>query len=157
MSKKVLKDWITKCGLRARVIENSIHGHLCGYVGVDQDSGFFEVDYNEIENFISVHGGTTFSGFFEDLDAPDLWWIGYDCAHSCDFSNYNPKGIKRNVDYCAKECEELARQLKDTPLDYLFRSKKMDKVPDELHNKMLAWSIENPEDKIIKEYFKNIR
>ena len=101
-----------------------------------------------------VHGGLTFSDKFKDSD---LWWIGYDCAHSGDYSTFNPTGKVRDVDYCTKQCENLAKQLFDTPLDYLFRSKKMGKLPEDLHNKMIAWSIKEPEDPILKEYFSSLK
>lgn len=126
---------------------------FCGYVGFDKESGFYEVDYDELQSVV-VHGGLTFSDRF---DNSDLWWVGYDCAHCGDYSKFNTCGKIRDVDYCTKQCENLAKQLKDTPLDYLFRSKKIGKLPEDLHNKMIAWSITDPEDPTLKEYFSNLQ
>lgn len=149
-----IKNWKTRVGLLAKVTKHDDLGHLCGYVGVDKNSGFYGVDYSEIERHINVHGGTTFTGHFDDSE---LWWIGYDCAHSFDYTKYNTSGIKRDLKYCVDECEKLAEQIHQTPIDYLLRSKKIEKLPDQLHNQMLAWAIENPENEIIKEYFENIK
>ena len=147
----IVKQWITEVGLNARIIKNPSIDTLCGYVGLNKESGFYEINYNDSYlQSVKVHGGLTFSDKFKDSD---LWWIGYDCAHSGDYSNFNPTGKVRDVDYCTKQCENLAKQLVDTPLDYLFRSKKIGRLPDELHNKMFAWSIANPDDPIIKKYF----
>lgn len=151
MSESIIKkQWNTKSGLPARIVEHPDLGHLCGYVGVDKDSGFYQVEYSTMDSRIGVHGGVTFSGTLKDSD---LWWIGYDCAHSCDYTKFNPSGIKRDVGFCTDECEDLARQICHTPLDYFFRAERMGKLAEELHNKMIAWAIENPEDTTIKEYF----
>jgi hypothetical protein len=148
----ITKEWITKVGLPARIMKNPSIDTFCGYVGFDEKSGFYKVHYEKLDSVV-VHGGLTFSGNFDDSD---LWWVGYDCAHSGDYSKFNPSGKIRDVDYCTKQCENLAKQLIDTPLDYLFRSKKMDKLPEDLHNKMIAWSITDSDDPILKEYFLNL-
>lgn len=157
MNSQILKSWQTDSGLYARVIENTFLLHLCGYVGVNKDFCFYEVDYSEIDSYISVHGGVTFSGFFEDSD---LWWIGYDCGHSSDQNKFNPSGVLRDLNYCVKECESLAKQINSfykTPLDYLLRSNKIGRLPELMHNQMIAWAIENPKNEIIKKYFQNIK
>lgn len=62
-----------------------------------------------------VHGGITYSGCSDDypVEAKGLWWFGYDCAHYNDKTSYSSSGIFRDADYCEKECESLAEQLKD--------------------------------------------
>jgi hypothetical protein len=152
MIENITKEWKTKTGLVARVIQHPLLYHFCGYVGLDKGSGFYELDYAKIENRIDVHGGVTFTGTFKDSA---LWWIGYDCAHSCDFSKYNPSGVKRDLNFCVDECEYLAKQIFQTPIDYYFLAKRIGRLPEDLHNKMIAWAIENPNDEIIKEYFEN--
>lgn len=57
--------------------------HLCGYVGLPKWHPYYGKDYNGID--VEVHGGLTFSqqGDGERWDK-DLWWLGFDCAHSQD-------------------------------------------------------------------------
>lgn len=73
----------------------------------------------------NVHGGLTYSGGSATYpavsdDAP--WWFGYDCAHLGDSPKpassdaedsyfYGSGGEFRDLDYCAAECESLARQI----------------------------------------------
>jgi hypothetical protein len=150
---EIEKEWTTQNGLQARVIMAPM-GHRCGYVGLDANSGLYEIQYDSIENRIEVHGGLTFSDTFVDSD---LWWLGYDCAHSCDQTRFNPKGMKRTLQFCIDECEFLAKQIYQTPLDYLFRAKKYGKIPEVMHNQMLSWALTKPNDEIIKEYFEILK
>lgn len=148
------KDWITKSGLRAVVVINKSLGHRCGYVGVHKSNGLFSVNYESIVPLVDVHGGLTFSGRMSDSQM-NLWWFGYDCGHHSDHSIFNPSGIKRSLAYCVKECEFLASQIVDTPLEYLWKFKRNGSLSEEYHNKMIAWSISNP-DSITKEYFESL-
>lgn len=82
------------------------------------------------EMTFDVHGGLTYaSGSDAYPVASDLWWFGYDCAHCDDAPSpeycqkmrvqYPDKpymwsdreGEHRDLDYCAVECESLARQI----------------------------------------------
>lgn len=64
------------------------------------------------EIVFDVHGGITFSGKSADYPAPsDLWWFGFDCAHSGDRSHGGSDGVMRSLDYCIAECESLASQI----------------------------------------------
>lgn len=154
MNQNLEKDWVTKAGLRAIVISHPF-GHRCGYVGVSKSNGLFAIDYSGIFDQIGVHGGLTFSDYFLSI-SNDLWWFGYDCSHSNDYSKLNPGGVKRTLEYCIEECEHLASQLVDTPLEYLYRAKKTGKLPEELHNKMIAWGVSDPNPNI-EEYFELIK
>jgi hypothetical protein len=82
---------------------------------------------------LKVHGGITFSD--NDLNYPipsDLYWYGFDCAHSGDARNIEAiqditlRGVfmrldqslsllggaeKRTLEYCIEQCEKLADQL----------------------------------------------
>ena len=84
--------------------------HLCGYVQVPETHSLYKTDYNDCE--LSVHGGLTYGA---EAKAP-FWgyWIGFDCAHSGDFS---PRiailGTYRDIDYVQAECERLIDQLID--------------------------------------------
>lgn len=76
--------------------------------------------------FFDVHGGITFAGGDGKHPVPsDLWWFGYDCAHSgdardltvCDPATremelkYPTGGVIRSLEYCMNECESLAAQI----------------------------------------------
>jgi len=76
---------------------------------------------------LDVHGGLTFSCSSENAlylrDPAGLWWFGYDCAHAGDAPDplYAPKERTRmhystatvkTLDFCKKECEKLAEQLR---------------------------------------------
>lgn len=59
-----------------------------------------------------VHGGITYSGKGESYPVPsELWWFGFDCAHSGDRSHGGSDGVMRSLDYCIAECESLASQI----------------------------------------------
>lgn len=74
--------WVGECAMALRTHA----GHWCGYVGVFDDHPLYQVGYDdERVSGISVHGGVTFAGFFEELDHDrPLWWIGFDCGHLYD-------------------------------------------------------------------------
>lgn len=147
------KRWTTVSGLEAAVVFNYL-GHRCGYVKVSESHGLFGVDYNEIEEHISVHGGLTFSGSLPKYLIPeDSYWFGYDCAHSYDMTRFNPKGHNRTLEYCVQNCESLANQISETPLSLFYLAKKHGTITLEQHRKMLAFGIENPDDFFVKKYF----
>ena len=64
-----------------------------------------------------VHGGLTYSGGKGDYPAAgdDLWWFGFDCAHSGDRTKYHngdySEGEERTLEYVEQECESLTEQL----------------------------------------------
>lgn len=97
-------------------------GALCGDVGNSPDCVF------------SVHGGLTYSDHCAESDKehgichitepgdPDpVWWFGFDCAHSGDFTpSYTARpdtamfcdgATYRDRDYVKRECAKLAAQL----------------------------------------------
>jgi len=92
----------------------------CGYVGVGEGHPLYEIYYNDIDEII-VHGGLTFSGFFEADNSINqylnVWWLGFDCAHVGDLIpgvTYTRTGdVYRNIDFVKDECKSLARQLSD--------------------------------------------
>lgn len=146
------KDWKTIAGPRAVVIRMNSPPHFthrCGYVEATQ--GLLGVDYNEIERHIEVHGGITFSGSPPGFDS---YWFGYDCAHSCDKTFFNPNGIERTLEYCVEECENLAKQLCNTPIDLFYLFKSIGRLSLDDHNKMLAFGVEDPSNYFVKKYFR---
>jgi hypothetical protein len=88
----------------------------------------YDSDHPRIGILFDVHGGITFSSRKDDKKYPvesDLWFFGFDCAHSGDAKDpeitadrldvlmYFNEGIIRTLDYCIDECESLAKQLKE--------------------------------------------
>jgi hypothetical protein len=147
----VEKEWSTKHGLEAVVVIHT-HHHRCGYVMIPEDHGLFGINYEEIVSYVDVHGGLTFSGTLPFISI-NSYWLGYDCAHSCDKTCFNPSGIERTLSFCIEECEQLARQLNDSPLSLFYLAKKLGTLSEENHRRMLAFGIQNPNDKFVKEYF----
>lgn len=114
-------------GLDCLMVRNSDLFHWCGYVGVKPGHPFFEKHYDEIN--VEVHGGPTYSeacgGFVchKTEDPQDkTWWIGFDCAHSGDFSpgiggafmqppERRLYGTYKDLDYVKNEVTNLAKQL----------------------------------------------
>jgi hypothetical protein len=81
---------------------------------------------NSPEMAFDVHGGITYSNEGDYPVESDLWWFGFDCAHSGDspvqeFIGSLPArmrhlyidGVARSLEYCEAECESLAKQIKE--------------------------------------------
>jgi hypothetical protein len=110
-------------------------GALCGYVGVAPGHPWHGKDYDSCmvgEEYPDVHWGLTFSGACQHgqdpakgichIPAPgeadDVWWLGFDCAHSGDLTEikysygYSPtEDVYRDVAFVEGECRKLARQI----------------------------------------------
>lgn len=109
-------------GFPCLIVRNS-WGALCGYVGISPDHPFHEKAYQDIDWNLDVHGGVTYTdkcaGHICHVPAPgeseDVWWIGFDCNHSCDLAPNMQQmrcgGTYRNVEYVREECKSLAQQL----------------------------------------------
>ena len=122
-------QWVDEySNLDCLILRNSF-GALCGYVGVTRDHPLFRKDEDDID--VSVHGGVTFTDVcsasegdehichvpFQGRD-PDVWWIGFDCAHNSDFipgmsSVFYERNSYKNVRYVKNEVKSLASQLKE--------------------------------------------
>ena len=129
---KVEKDWMTESGLRAVVVVQDF-GNRCGYVAVPKGATTYGEHYDDVQ--VDVHGGLTFSDWGDTypVEAEDVWWFGYDCAHYGDARDptlMSPKykemydkglftsalddyGVVRSLEYCVEQCESLASQLKE--------------------------------------------
>lgn len=60
-------------------------GYRCGYVGVPKGDPLYGMQYDdEIFDFVSVHGGLSFSGTRKFITSDDLWFFGFDCGHCGD-------------------------------------------------------------------------
>ena len=130
-------------GLPCLIVRNSM-GALCGYVGVSSDHPWHGRDYNDCGNYDpepegyepdwypDVHGGLTYSAgcahgepessichIPEPGQPDDVWWLGFDCAHSGDKSDMAqdpawrerwPRhgDVYRDFGYVRAECARLA-------------------------------------------------
>ena len=108
-------EWNDLATARACKIKRNGSGALCGYVGVKKDHPAFELHYDDPKlYYIDVHGGLTFSGTWKEKD---IWFLGFDCAHSGDLEPeldrkiYNPNSTYRNLAYVTREVSNLAMQL----------------------------------------------
>lgn len=108
MSHKIVKEWTTKAGLKAVILLVNDGSHHCGYVQAPEN--LKGVDYNDIDSYIDVHGGVTYSGK-DYWDTRLGWYFGYDCAHYNDQTKYWNEGVWRDEAFCTEECESLANQL----------------------------------------------
>src|SRR5262249_14225809 len=97
-------------GLPCLILRGPV-GALCGYVGGPPSHPVYGKDYCEVD--VSVHGGLSFADRCHrgdeataicHLPAPgesdDVWWLGFDCAHSGDlapemaaFARSHPLGV----------------------------------------------------------------
>ena len=135
-------------GLPCLIVRNG-DGALCGYVGVGETHPWYGVDYDDCRtaegNIPEVHGDLTYSDenyqstepsrgvsyVDEGGNAPTLWWLGFDCAHSGDQSCIAPEAafgrilaafflnpvsvheeVYRTVEYVQFQMRKLAEQAK---------------------------------------------
>lgn len=111
----VVKDWVTKAGIRAVILLVNNGSHHCGYVALPGKLSHMNfAGYNGDGPYgdINVHGGVTWQGHLKFMNNQDS--IGFDCAHTGDktsFSNY-PGDEWRDEAYCIKQCESMASQLR---------------------------------------------
>jgi hypothetical protein len=112
-------------GYKCRVIrpfpynKNDAHNlfHLCGYVGLPKKHKYYNKGYDDIP--VEVHGGLTFSeDTLQRQPEKNLWWIGFDCAHSGDVAHFyfNPPTIRedetyKDMKYVETEIKSLVDQL----------------------------------------------
>lgn len=77
---------------------------MCGYVGVPAEHPAHGKDYDDLEQ-IEAHGGLTYAGDGIVETDPQLWWLGFDTAHSFDGPH------TANPTFVRSECERIAKQL----------------------------------------------
>ena len=125
-------------GLPCLAVRHPYLGHWCGYVGVAAGHPMHGKGYEDVD--IDAHGGLTFAepcspGSTEGhgvchIPAPGepehVWWFGFDCAHSGDYSpqearraialgyrfKIRPHQKYRTLRYVQQQCAALAAQLK---------------------------------------------
>jgi len=137
----LLTEWL-KIKEEAKIIKKfKAHGFEClicvirnwytAYVGIPKGHPFYKKDYEYINQFVSVHGGLTFSEKrVLDYEKKGIWWIGFDCAHLGDVcvgkhipsspsrkelkdleKKYKPFFKKWTLKDVEKEVRHLAKQL----------------------------------------------
>lgn len=122
-------EWRSQ-GMPCLIVRNG-SGALCGYVGVPPGHPWHGKGYDYAD--ASVHGGLTYAdkcqagGHICHVARPgepdDVWWLGFDCAHSGDVSpKYTALAKKnpiftpgrneryRDARFVRGEVESLARQ-----------------------------------------------
>lgn len=80
-------------GFPCLMVRQPHSGHWCGYVGLPPGHKFYQKDYQEIEWAADAHGGLTYSNACQgdvchtpkEGEPDDVWWLGFDCAHSGDY------------------------------------------------------------------------
>lgn len=86
--------------------------HLCGYVKIPKEHKLYKEEYSNIDEDFDVHGGITFSNYIGDD-----WYIGFDCAHSCDLSVLAYKNeswaIYKDMKFVENELKKLVEQIKE--------------------------------------------
>jgi len=95
-------------------------GIPCGYVGLPKGHPDYGKHYDDIDDSIEVHGGLTFSGYWEELQ-DQLWYLGFDCGHAQDLeihplaslsNRYIPRYISNKpAEYVEEQTKRLAEQL----------------------------------------------
>jgi hypothetical protein len=113
------------------LIVRGYHGALCGYVGVDKNHPYYGKHHDSIED-IEVHGGLIYSNKCQEdgmichvplnNESDDVWWLGFDCAHSDDYVPMIGQFVDRptnyrNIEYVIDEISRLAEQLAAIKLD----------------------------------------
>jgi hypothetical protein len=135
----ILKDWITKSGLRALVIKNCHVGHNCGYVGIPENHPLYGKDYSQhCDVLIPLRNKIKNESIGKRGIIPIFCWDGESASiqiifnvhggvtfsgthklvksklwwigYDCGHSGDTPE--KCDLKYCIKECESLAKQLK---------------------------------------------
>jgi hypothetical protein len=112
-------------GFPCLIVRQKWSGHLCGYVGVPPGHPHHGDSCDDVD--VDVHGGLTFADRCHpgtpvchvprDGEPADVWWLGFDCAHSFDCSPSRSEdgywgGTYRNIDYVTRAVERLAEQLR---------------------------------------------
>lgn len=99
-------QWKDEASGFACLVKRNHHGAWCGYVGLPPQHPFYEKGYSEVyelspkwgeDGYLDIHGGLTYSNHcaegpeessichVPDPGEPDdVWWLGFDCAHSGD-------------------------------------------------------------------------
>jgi len=121
-------------GIRCKMERNKESLFWMGYAGVDEKHPLYGVEDGQAEQLLECHGGVTYSG---EKGRDGYWYFGFDCGHAGDliprladiFTNTGNlrdifiTGVYRDFEYVKKETTELAKQLHNNKIRYLFRER----------------------------------
>ena len=128
-------QWIDEhTGMDCLAVRHHSGHNWCGYVGVPPEHPDHGKDYDSVD--VEVHGGLTFADSCqhredglgichvpEDGRPDNVWWLGFDCAHSGDLCPGHSKHFPawpgdryRTLKYVQRECKDLALQLSQRPM-----------------------------------------
>ena len=124
-------------GLPCLAVRHPSYGHWCGYVGLPPEHLMYGKGYNDVD--FEAHGGLTFAESCSPggdeakgvchIPAPGesdhVWWLGFDCGHTIDFSPHDVKDQAvrgypfmvetnrqyRTLAYVRQQCASLASQV----------------------------------------------
>jgi hypothetical protein len=114
--------WVSD-GIDCMIVRNGM-GAWCGYVGLPPAHPDHGKEYMEVLGEYDVHGGLTFAsacgGKICHVPEPGrpthVWWLGFDCNHSCDAAPdqgfWDSWGTYRTQDWVMDEVGRLAAQAK---------------------------------------------
>ena len=109
-------------GYKCLIRRTSHGGNLNGYVGLPKGHRFYEKHYDDLN--IDCHGGLTWGDFWKDQN-DDLWYIGFDTAHSGDYLPFEQMFNRhrvgwswlgenetyRDINYVRQECKNIVDQI----------------------------------------------
>lgn len=76
-----------------------------GYVSIPKWHPFYKKNYSELNKYVIIHGGLTFSDFNEDKS---LWIIGFDTNHyNDDINNFPYDFVLNETKYLREQCLKL--------------------------------------------------
>lgn len=86
--------------------------HPCAYVGIPKGHRFYRKNYNlKMFNKIPAHCGLTYSKTGIGPLMQDKWVIGWDYAHSCDYTSLFP--LEGNKRWSTEEILEEVKEVID--------------------------------------------
>ena len=116
----------------------------CGYVAVPESHPAYKKHYDNIN--VEVHGGLTFADecgvvvCHRSSDPDDkVWWLGFDCSHSFDFS----PGMVQTV---ALAKQELVKNISFLTAEILNEFNKYNTLEDRSH----YWTVEEVQQETMK-------
>lgn len=85
--------------------------HYCGYVVVPKDHPFYGKEYEDVDPYITIHGGLTFSGYHSGISMGE-YLLGFDTGHAGDNIS------ECDEEYVLGECMRLVNQLINAKDDF---------------------------------------
>lgn len=112
-------------GFPCLIVRHPRGGHLCGYLAVPSGHSWHGKDMDDVGD-LDVHGGVTYADkchgevchVAKAGEPDDVWWLGFDYAHSGDISpGWDLGGLRLNhwdrystLEDVERECRRAAEQ-----------------------------------------------